>query len=409
MAPLRVLIIAQRFPPHVQHGAERQAATLARALADLGVDVRVQTTRSLRAQRAPDQVLGIQVARMPTLPPPLMKPSQAIGGVLACLAGRGVDVVHAHSLSSTTLGAIVGAAVARLPILVKQSLGGPHGDAAALAASPAAALARRIVRSASAFAVLDDSIAEELALMGVPRSHMHSVDNGVDVALHRPAEDAERAALRRACALPAGPLAVFVGQLEARKGVPELLEAFERVRSQRPDAHLAIVGGGSLAADVASAAARLPGLLALGPRSDVADLLRAADVFVLPSRFEGFANAVLEAMACGLPVVVTRAVVPPRVGLDDAVGAVVEPTAAAIAAGITAMLASADLRRACGQRARKLALQFRIERVAQDHVTLYRQLMAERAAGAGGASPRASPPAPPNGAFERQGGAEVAV
>ncbi|OGQ09146.1 MAG: hypothetical protein A2138_12050 [Deltaproteobacteria bacterium RBG_16_71_12] len=365
----------------------------------------MRTTRSARDQPRRDRVLGIDVTRMRTLPPPLLKPSQAAGGVLACIANRSVDLVHAHALSSTTLGAIVGASVAGIPILVKQSLGGSFGDAAVLAASPAAPLARPIVRCAGAYAVLDDSIADDLARMGVARSRMHTVDNGVDVVLHRPADDAERAALRRASALPMGPLAVFVGQLEKRKGVPELLDAFERLRAMRSDAHLAIVGSGSLTPDVVHAAARVPGLIALGPRSDVADLLRAADVFVLPSRFEGFSNAVLEAMACGLPVVVTRAVVPARVGLDEAVGAVVEPTPTAIAAGIHALFASKDARRACGKRARTLALRFRIERVAQDHVDLYRRLIAAHAADAGGARPRA----PPHGGGERRGGSEVAV
>lgn len=95
------------------------------------------------------------------------------------------------------------------------------------------------------------------------------------------------------------PTLAFVGRADdPRKNVPLLLEAFALLRHQVPAARLVLVGPGT-------AALRAPGVEAAGEVSDVADVLRQATIFVLPSLQEGFGIVAAEALACGVPVVTT--------------------------------------------------------------------------------------------------------
>jgi starch synthase (maltosyl-transferring) len=119
-------------------------------------------------------------------------------------------------------------------------------------------------------------------------------------------------------------LALYVGRLDAQKGLPGLLEAAERVITQRPNWHLAIAGDGPkrewLVAAVAERAALRSNVHWLGRRHDIPSVLKSADVLVHASLWEGMPNAILEAMAARRPVVATAVegtedlVVPGRTG-----------------------------------------------------------------------------------------------
>lgn len=145
-----------------------------------------------------------------------------------------------------------------------------------------------------------------------PAEEVHVVLNGV-----RPPERTA-GGVRDELGLPAGaPLVAAAGRLEPRKGFDLLLEAFARAGAR--DAHLAVAGDGPEAAALREQAARL-GVAGrvhwLGFRSDLDDVLVGADVFALPSRKEGMANVMLEAMAAGCLVVATDIS-----GVRDAIGA----------------------------------------------------------------------------------------
>ncbi len=104
---------------------------------------------------------------------------------------------------------------------------------------------------------------------------------------------------------------LFVGRLEPHKGLRELLQAYERLRGQvGPAVALVVVGDGSMAGEVRSEARRIPGLIATGRLAGegLRDAYCAADVFVLPSTDEPWGLVVNEAMAAGLPAILTDAV-----------------------------------------------------------------------------------------------------
>ncbi len=167
-----------------------------------------------------------------------------------------------------------------------------------------------------------------------------AVGNGRDPAIFHP-DPATRAALRAEMGVGEGDCVIIgISRLVRHKGWPELLQAMERL----PNAHLWVVGerlasdhGEDLTPHFARAAALLgPRLRMLGYRHDVPRWLQAADVFALPSHFEGLPMSVIEAMLTGLPVVATDIsgcreqvvpgetgfLVPPRqvAGLADALG-----------------------------------------------------------------------------------------
>ncbi len=137
------------------------------------------------------------------------------------------------------------------------------------------------------------------------------IPNGVDSECYRPAEsDRHKHHLRRTLGLDEDTVPVIcVANLLPIKGLDVLLAAWRKVCLADRSAQLLIVGEGPLGESLRAQAERLrcvSRVRFLGRREDVPDLLRAAEIFVLPSRSEGSSNALLEAMAAGLPIVATE-------------------------------------------------------------------------------------------------------
>lgn len=154
---------------------------------------------------------------------------------------------------------------------------------------------------------------------GVEAARTAVVANGVDLRALAPATAGDRTAARARLGLADGPLAVCVGRLARQKGQDVLVEAFDEVRRELPDAALVLVGDGP---DRDALTGR--GAVCVGDRTDVADWLAAADVVAVPSRWEGMALVPLEAMARARSVVASD-VTGVRESVPDGAGAVVAP------------------------------------------------------------------------------------
>ncbi|MBI5015089.1 MAG: glycosyltransferase [Deltaproteobacteria bacterium] len=155
-----------------------------------------------------------------------------------------------------------------------------------------------------------------------------TIYNGVDAERFRC--DGERDAVRRELSIPLGAFVFgMVGSVERRKGNLNFLQAAEEAAWHRADVHLVIVGDGrpeafqelrGFLADRPSLASRV---VMTGPRADVPRLLAALDVLVMPSLWEGFPRALIEAMAAGRPAVATAVGEVPRILEDGVTGFVV--------------------------------------------------------------------------------------
>jgi glycosyltransferase involved in cell wall biosynthesis len=163
-----------------------------------------------------------------------------------------------------------------------------------------------------------------------------------------------------------GPFVLFVGTIEPRKGIDDLLAAFGRLRADRPELRLVLAGprGWGDPPDLAQ-----PGVVELGSVDDatLTELYRTASVLALPSRYEGFGLPVLEAMAHGCPVVVSDAACLPEV-VGDA-GTVV-------AVGDVAALTAALAEPGDGEAGRERARRFTWAASAERHRAAYEAALA---------------------------------
>jgi glycosyltransferase-like protein len=221
----------------------------------------------------------------------------------------------------------------------------------------------------------------------------HGIDasevwNGIDVRRFTPAPEAGDAALAHRLGIrPDAPVLLAVGGVEERKNTLRLLQAFIQLRAARPGLQLVVAGGASLldhapyAREFAALvrAAELPSgpgqsLLVTGPLADadMPGLYRLADVVAMPSVREGFGLVVLEALASGVPVVVSR-IAPFTEYLDEGDCSWADPfDPEAIGRAIAAALDGASPARIAGS-SERLARRFSWVTSAERHVSLYRR------------------------------------
>jgi sugar transferase (PEP-CTERM/EpsH1 system associated) len=176
-----------------------------------------------------------------------------------------------------------------------------------------------------------------------------------------------------------GPIIGAISRLDPVKGVDFLIRALAQVNG----ATLVVVGDGPERAALEALAGDLgvaDRIHWAGHRRDVPYLLPAFDLLVQPSLHEGLPNTVLEAMACGLPVVATAVGGTPEVIVDGLTGLLVPPRDAdALAQAMVTLLSNADLRRTMGRAGReRVAQRFTAERMVEQTQRLYGQLLTEK-------------------------------
>ncbi|GHH68182.1 glycosyl transferase family 1 [Streptosporangium violaceochromogenes] len=229
----------------------------------------------------------------------------------------------------------------------------------------------RLTRVAGAVITVSRHSAGEIGrVFGVPAARLHVIPHGLDATRFHPRDDGDAATLEP-FGLP-GRFVLYLGNLDPRKNVTALTEATARL-----GVPLVVAGGGFLGSGpVERVLAEAPHARYLGqvPREAVAPLMRAATVFAFPSGHEGFGMPVLEAMACGTPVVTSDRAALPEVAGEAAV-LVSALDAPGIAAGLRSVLS--DDSAAAELRARGLARAalFSWEESARRHAEVFASLV----------------------------------
>ena len=306
---MKIAIIRQRYNPY--GGAERFAARALNALAARGVGAAV-VTRDWAGAEAPD---GYEVIRVsPFHVGRLWRDWGFARAACRRLARERFDLVQSHERLSCCDVYRAGDGVHRVWLDRRAQAGGAW-TRFAQALSPyhryVLAAERRMFASPRLRAVICNSrmVAGEIAAhFGLPDERLHVIYNGVDLARFNPGlRDAHRATMRAKLGIPDSAFVfLHVGSGFARKGVAAAIRAIAAL--DQPAAHLAVVGRDRDEAGMRRLAASL-GLQSrvhfAGGQQDVAPWYGLADAFVLATLYDPMPNAALEALACGLPAVVT--------------------------------------------------------------------------------------------------------
>lgn len=377
-APMRILMVATYFHPIVG-GAERQAFALAKALLRRGHSVCFATCR-FPGLAAFEIVEGIPIHRVIR---PVYRGAVYAGSYLASLMAflvrwrRHYDLIHAHLLFLDAYAAGAIRAVLQKPVLAKAAGGGAFGDVSRLRRVPFSAWLRSGLRRVDRLVAPSREILEELIGHGFSATRIVEIPNGVDTEWFRPAADRE--AIRRALGLH-GRVVSFAGRLAPEKGLPVLLEAWERVTSTLSDARLLLFGTGPQEQMLREQAQRLrcsDRVVFCGERPGLLPYFQASDLFVLPSLSEGMSNALLEAMACGRACIASRVGASGELITDGVNGLLVEPgDADGLAVALLRALADPEAAARLGSEARRtVEAGYSMTMVADRYVQLYQELI----------------------------------
>lgn len=212
---------------------------------------------------------------------------------------------------------------------------------------------------------------------GVPEAKLHVIYNGVDRAVFHPSLIVHREAIRAQYVIAQeAPLLLFVGNGFERKGVPQLLHAFATM--QRRDARLTIVGGDKKLPAMQRLAEQLgiaQRVLFAGPQQDVKPWYGAADAFVLPTLYDPFPNAALEAMACGLPMLCSATCGAAELIVNERDGFVCDALDIAALSDRLGRLASRQSTMKERVAISEKTVDFSLEKMAKQLLELYRGLM----------------------------------
>jgi len=346
-------------------GQENRTLQEAIQLRLLGVEVFFACRRGARlAQRARD--LGFPVDELSMRNS--FDPVSLVGLARLCRRHR-IDLVNSHSGRDTLLAGLGLRLLPRRPRLVRT---------------------RHLIlpiTSKATYSLLPDhvvcvsrAVEDYLAGTGIPRTRLSTIPTGVDTERFDPAQ--YRPTLRADLGLPPDTLLIgTVAILRMKKGYQDLIAAIPRVLQQYPDARFVFAGDGPQRQNIetALAAAGLTDRVhLLGLRSDVPQVLKSLDVFVLPTHQEALGTSYIEAQAMGVPVIGTRVGGVPDTLIEGETGLLVpaqDPPA--LAEAIVSLAGDPARRRAMGEAGRRWVLaEYTVQKMAERMRDLYGRLLA---------------------------------
>jgi len=386
-------MLTDRFPPDYGGGV-RHALHLCHKLHEQGVRTNVLTGYKGRVTVS-DQVEGVPVTRLPL-------PQREGVGVLPFYARllrllvtrrRDYDIIHAHAIHHHAYAGFLAGRLLGKPAIAKMAvLGGD--DPVSITQRRLGRLQRAMLNWADALVAISFDLEEATLNAGWPADRLVCIPNGVDTAHFHPVAPDARGRLRRHLGLPQEAfVGVYVGFIARRKGIHQLARSWHRVTEAHPQSRLVLVGPRSSdehwgvdddyvaeVKEILRAGGFESAVVFAGLVPDAAPYLQAADIFAFPSRREGMPNALLEAMACGLPFVATRlGCIEEMAPAEQQPYLVPVDDAEALAEAIIALAHDAGARRQLGAAARRTVEEhFSLDAVADRYVELYHSLVTSR-------------------------------
>ena len=345
-------------------GTEGQFVEIACGLDRARWDVHVSCLRAEGPLRARLEAAGVGAwsCGRGSLKPPRFLP--AVWGLVRYLRVHGIRLVHCFDFYSNILGVPAGR-LARVPVSIAS-----QRDLGDLRPPGQQRVHRAALRLADHVLVNSEAVADRVRLNG----RVAVIPNGVDLARFGPAPTSRL----RSAGMTVGTLA----HLRPEKGLVDLVQAAAIVRGSHPQHRFVLWGEGPLRPRLEELVRQLGlgGTVELrGTTTEPEVALRQLDIFVLPSVSEACSNALLQAMATGLPVVATRVGGNPLLVADETTGLLVPPAQPAeLAKAILRLIEAPALATALGARARqRVREEFGVDRMLARVQALYDRLLAE--------------------------------
>jgi len=324
----RVCILTGNFYP-VVGGGERHAHLLGRELSCMGTRVVVVTRRRYRDMFPFETIDGFNVYRVaPTGFARIGKYLMILPAVFRLWKIRDeFDVIYVCGLRVLGIAGLLAGWITGKPCVLRAEARGemdgefiwksPEGEVderKKKICQPLIKLRNKLYLRAKCFLSISTPISEEFAATGVPSGKLAVIPNGLDLEMFHPVTADEKQALRKSLQLPAGMLFAYSGKLNRGKGLELLLRVWQKFSGLHPDARLILIGSGggqhlsceSFLRDFVREHRLEKSVTFTGYVERVPDYLNAVDVFVFPSECESMGLAVLEALACKLPVIASR-------------------------------------------------------------------------------------------------------
>jgi glycosyltransferase involved in cell wall biosynthesis len=313
-------MLAELLPPAFG-GAARQALQLAARLRDRNVDVFFLSLQIVPNSSREDQLNGFRVFRIPYMTSGKWIKLRGLVAAWNILwkQRHAFDLLHLHSANYFSL-AIAGFVrfILRKPFIIKKT-SIDRDVPTAIRRNKYSSWTWWMFQRATAWVAMSHAQADDCHRHQLPEHHIHIIPNGVDIRRFRPAATPqERTDLLNKLGLNADRQhAVFIGSIEENKGIRLLVETARLLRETHPNLRFVLVGpNGSDPGEWHISPSFIHNIRRLineynlndhvqmvGQKNNPEEYLRAADLFVFPSRSEGFGTALIEAMASGLPTV----------------------------------------------------------------------------------------------------------
>jgi glycosyltransferase involved in cell wall biosynthesis len=335
-------------------GAERVLATLGASAPTAGFEFEVAVLSTPGSHRSVmDPVLAAAGVRIRYLSIRRLSDPRALPRIVRAIRSSGCDVVHAHLEDAATLVPPAARIAGRRAVCSFHHVVVPLAWREKLKERLAVSAASR---SAGVVFVSRSSLESFARAYGGQRRNWCVVENAVDLGVFR----TESATMPADLMVPAGaPVVTMVGALRIRKGQATALRAWPAVLRRFPQARLLLVGDG-IERDALQARVGELGLsehvIFAGTRTDVSRIIRASSLVILPSEHEALPTTLIEAAACGRPVVASDIDGIPEVVVDGETGLLVPVgDEVALSDRVTALLDDEPRRLRMGERARARA------------------------------------------------------
>lgn len=397
---MKICIFTETYYP-MMGGGETQAQLLAEGLIDNGHSVIVLTRRSDVSLKKHERYGKVDVYRLAPAGRGQLKKWGLIFSSLPMLIRlrNQYDLIYVSGYRIIGLTAVlVGKLLGRRVVLKADSQGEMSGDFfesglrnfgishKTLFFRWFLGFRNTILKRADAFSAITPEIASEWTVNGIPSEKIHFISNSVDTSRFIRVESAQKDLLRKKLNLPQDAIiAIYTGRLVSYKGLPLLLKVWNEIRHKHENVLLILAGTGGLdihnceegLREYVKANTLENHVLFTGAVQNIPEYLQASDLFVFPTENDAFPSSIVEAMACGLPVISTPVGAIKTIITNGTTGLLIQPgNAEQLYRGLDVILSNKEMAPRLGKAAcQSVQNLYSAEIVSKKYMTLFQGLV----------------------------------